>query len=208
MRRKHDPDIKPGILEVFCGPMKCGKSKALKARYEKLDFIKNGEIEYLVFKPACDTRSREIKEAQGGLYIEGIVINEQNPFTILNYIDDKHKLALVAIDEAQFFVKGLDIVVEKLLRININVIVDGLDTDFKGEPFGVMPYLLSMADEVTKLTARCEYEGCGGVATRSQRLIDGKPAHYNSPIILVEGSGQNEKYLAVCLGDHIVPGKP
>lgn len=206
MKNKFYPKIKPGILEVFCGPMKSGKSKALKDRYEMLNFIKTKGIEYIVFKPACDNRPRKVKEEQGGVYIEGIAINEQNPYSIFDYIEDKHKL--VAIDEAQFFAKGLDTVVEKLLKKDINVIIDGLDTDFRGEPFGVMPYLLSMANEISKLTAICEREGCGAVATRSQRLINGEPAHYNSPIILIEGSGQKEKYLASCLNCHDVPGKP
>ena len=84
----------------------------------------------------------------------------------------------------------------------IRVIVAGLDKDFRGEPFGVMPYLLSRAEYVTKLQAICQK--CGQPATRTQRLINGVPADYNDPIILV---GAQESYEARCRHCHEVPNK-
>ena len=79
------------------------------------------------------------------------------------------------------------------------VICGGLDTDFRGEPFGIIGAILAMAEVVTKLTAICTV--CGGLATRSQRLINGKPAYYDDPIILV---GEKESYEARCRCHHVV----
>ena len=88
-------------------------------------------------------------------------------------------------------------------RDGIRVMVAGLDLNFRGEPFGVMPQLLTSAEFVTKLTAICMK--CGAPATRSQRLINGKPADYNDPIIMI---GASESYEAACRHCHKVPNKP
>lgn len=92
---------------------------------------------------------------------------------------------------------------EELADRGIRVIAAGLDLDFKGEPFGPMPELLARAEFVTKLSAVCTV--CGCAATRTQRLIDGKPADFNDPIIKV---GAKENYEARCRKHHIVPNKP
>jgi thymidine kinase len=83
------------------------------------------------------------------------------------------------------------------------VILAGLDLDFRGEPFGPMPFLMSIAEEVTKLRAICVV--CGESACRTQRLVDGHPANYNDPIIMV---GAQESYEARCRQHHVVPGTP
>ncbi len=107
---------------------------------------------------------------------------------------------VIAIDEAQFFDMGLIDVVQRLVdERTLRVIVAGLDTDFRGEPFGPMPQLLSIAEEVLKLHAICAV--CGGDASRTQRLVDGEPAAYDDPIILV---GAQESYEARCRQHHVV----
>ena len=96
--------------------------------------------------------------------------------------------------------------VEELLKKDVNVIMAGLDLDFRGEPFGQMSYLLTIADFVQKCTGICDYDGCKAVATRTQRLVNGRPASYYSPIILI--GDQKEGYQCRCLKHHKVPDKP
>jgi thymidine kinase len=92
---------------------------------------------------------------------------------------------------------------QTLAERGVRVIVAGLDMDFRGEPFGPMPQLLAEAEQVEKLQAICVV--CGAPASRTQRLIDGRPASYDDPIILVGGS---ESYEARCRLHHEVPGRP
>src|SRR5690606_8501261 len=107
---------------------------------------------------------------------------------------------VVAIDEVQFFDEGIIDVIQTLAERDIRVIAAGLDLDFRGEPFGTLPQLLSMAEEVTKLRAICVV--CGEPASRTQRRVNGQPAHYNDPVIMV---GAEESYEARCRKHHIVP---
>jgi thymidine kinase len=109
---------------------------------------------------------------------------------------------VVAIDEAQFFDQAVVNVCNELASHGIRVIVAGLDMDFRGEPFGPMPSLMSQAEKVDKLRAICVV--CGREASRSQRLIDGQPAAYDDPIIMV---GAKEAYQARCRHCHQVPVK-
>jgi thymidine kinase len=106
----------------------------------------------------------------------------------------------VAIEEAQFFDEGIIEVYRRLADAGYDVIAAGLDMDFKGEPFGPMPSLLAEADEVVKFRAICAR--CGREASRSQRLIDGKPAPVSAPTILI---GAEESYEARCRHCHDVP---
>lgn len=115
----------------------------------------------------------------------------------------KEDTEVVAIDEVQFFDWKIAEVCDELANQGRRVMIAGLDQDFRGEPFGPMPLLLAMAEDVTKLTAICVI--CGAPATRTQRLIDGRPARYDDPVILVGGS---ESYEARCRHCHSVPGKP
>jgi thymidine kinase len=107
---------------------------------------------------------------------------------------------VVGIDEAQFFDDGIVDVIEGLASKNIRVIVTGLDMDFRGEPFGCIPELLARADKIVKLQAICMT--CGEPANRTQRLVDGKPARYDDPIVIV---GASEMYEARCRAHHEVP---
>lgn len=111
--------------------------------------------------------------------------------------------SLIIIDEAQFFSKKIVNVIQLLLEQGYNVIAAGLNLDFRGEPFGSMPQLMAIANEVIELTAVCNV--CGEAAVRTQRIINGEPAHYKDPLVLIGGSN---KYEARCLKHHIVPGKP
>lgn len=198
----YNPFVKPGVLEVFSGPMKSGKSLALLHRVEKLKYMK-GE-KFLVFKPKLDTRDLVLRSRFGSLSHECIFVNEHIPEEIFSFVE--RDISLVAIDEIHFFGHKIVPVILELLRQNKNVIVAGLDTDFRGEPFGSMPVLLSLADEVYKLNGICDYPDCRSPASRTQRLVNGSPADYHSPIILV--GDEKEGYQCRCLAHHEVPNAP
>lgn len=190
------------MLEVYSGAMKSGKTKALLDRIEQLQFLTGQEL--LVVKPQVDTRDDVLKSRNSNNIFSCVRVDEKNPEQILNFINEN--TTVVAIDEVQFFSQKIVSVIENLQRKNINVIIAGLNTDFRGEPFGPMSHLLALADETYSLAGVCDVLGCNRSATRTQRLIDGKAAHYDSPIVLIEGSGE-EKYQTRCLLHHEVPGK-
>jgi thymidine kinase len=202
MVNRYDPNIKPGILEVYCGPMKSGKTRELIHRIDNLHYIKG--CNFILIKPALDTRSIKIQSRFGSLSSDCILINENKPEEILEVVKKEHQL--IAIDEAQFFKEKIISIVESLLQQDKNVIISGLDLDFRGEPFGQMHHLLARADIVHKLTGICDFDGCGAPATRTQRLVDGQPASYHSPIILIGDA--TEGYQCRCLKHHEVPDKP
>ena len=114
-------------------------------------------------------------------------------------IDDTYA---VAFDEVQFMDEGIINVCQDLADRGIRVICAGLDNDFKGEPFSIMPQLLCLAEDVTKLTAICNV--CGSNATRTQRIVNGIPASYDDPIIIV---GASEAYEPRCRHCHEVRNK-
>jgi thymidine kinase len=110
---------------------------------------------------------------------------------------------VLVIDEAQFFDTDLAVFCSALADRGMRVIVAGLDLNFRGEPFGPIPALLAYADQVDKLTAVCVV--CGGPATRTQRLVNGRPASYTDPLILVAGA---DAYEPRCRQHHEVPDHP
>lgn len=185
--------INHGYIEAVIGPMYSGKSEELIRRLKRARIAKQN---VLVFKPKIDDRySKEDVVSHSGDSIDAIPI--ENPSEIYDYIDNK--VQVVGIDEVQFFdEKIVDIAVD-LANKGIRVIAAGLDMDFKGEPFGPTPKLLAVAEFVDKIQAVCSV--CGQPATRSQRLIDGKPAKYDDPIIQV---GAVESYEARCRKCHVV----
>lgn len=196
----YNPYLVPGRLEVFCGPMYSGKTQTLMSR---LDPLKHMNVEFLFIRPNCDVRKERTYD------FKSIHVSEKQPKEILEIVKEQHEL--IAIDEVQFFDNSLIEVVDNLLRKGKNVIAAGLELDFRGEPFGCMPYLLTRANEIIKLkSAICRYrlneEGniCRQIATRTQRLINGEPARYDEPIISVEGDKQNETYEPRCLEHHFV----
>ncbi|WP_027119782.1 thymidine kinase [[Mycoplasma] testudinis] len=196
MAKKNALSYQSGWVEVICGPMFAGKSEEL---IRKINRVRYAEVNFLVFKPLVDSRSKGV-ESRDGRYVDAIVVSDA--YKIYDHVDEKHP-DLVAIDEAQFFGNEIIEVVQTLADNGINVLIAGLERDFKGEPFGPIPALLTIAERITKLTAICTE--CGAEATRSQRLIDGKEAPYNSPQILI---GNQESYTARCRHHHRVPGRP
>ena len=154
----------------------------------------------LVFKPKIDTRYAIGEIVSHNLSKKpSIVIDKSSE--IYKYV--KTDTDAVVIDEVQFFDDEIIAITEDLADLGIRVIVGGLDRDFRGEPFGPMPELLARAEFVTKLTAICVKSGLP--ATRTQRIINGKPANYSDPTILV---GANESYEPRSRHYHEVPGKP
>ena len=188
---------KNGFIEVVCGPMFAGKTEELIRRIRRLEYAKQN---VLVFKPKIDNRYAQDEIVSHNMSKKPSIIIEKS-IEVWNYINDKTDA--VVIDEVQFFDDEIVQISETLADRGIRVIVGGLDRDFRGEPFGPMPALLARAEFVTKLTAICVKSGLP--ATRTQRIIDGKPAHYNDPTILV---GANESYEPRSRHYHEVPGKP
>ena len=190
-------ELQKGWLEIITGPMFAGKSEELIRRVKTLSYTK---MKIIAFKPAIDDRydKTAIASHDGAKYEAYAIKNAQS---ILELV--KQDTQVVAIDEIQFFDMSIVKICEELADRGIRVIAAGLDLDFKGEPFGPMPELLARAEFVTKLSAVCTV--CGCAATRTQRLIDGKPADFNDPIIKV---GAKENYEARCRKHHIVPNKP
>lgn len=186
-------DNKKGWIEVITGPMFAGKTEELIRRVKRMEYAKKN---YMIFKPAIDTR-----------YSKNEVVSHNkktlNAISISHGSDIKRHLKddtqAIVIDEVQFFDESLLKYVIDFADNGYRVICAGLDTDFRGEPFGVVGPLMAVSESVTKLTAICCV--CGEEATRTQRIIDGKPAFYDDPIILV---GANDSYEARCRCCHQV----
>lgn len=192
------PLLKFGELDVFCGPMKSGKTREIIHIIDQIKFVEGAEVIY--FKPKLDTRGDSIISRFGGLTLECIYIDENNPEIIFDYINEVHNV--IVLDEIHFFNSTIKQVINKLLQEQFYIIAGGLDLDFRGEPFGCMPEILSLANNVIKLKGVCEYKGCSNLATRTQREIDGKPAPYNSPVVLI--GDQKEGYSCRCLEHHFI----
>ncbi|MCY8825794.1 thymidine kinase [Bacillus atrophaeus] len=185
-----------GWLELICGSMFSGKSEELIRRVKRATYAKQ---EVRVFKPAIDNRySEEAVVSHNGTSMTSHVIAA--PAEIWNHISETTDV--IAVDEVQFFDRMIIEVLSSLADKGYRVIAAGLDMDFRGEPFGVVPDLMAMAETVTKLQAVCSV--CGSPASRTQRLINGKPASYEDPIILV---GASESYEARCRHHHEIPEK-
>lgn len=186
-----------GWVEVICGPMFSGKTEEIIRRIRRLEYAKKN---VLAFKPVIDNRYSS-DEIVSHNKTKAKSINISCAREILDFVkDDTHS---VVIDEAQFLDDEIVLVAQYLADRGIRVIIGGLDTDFRGEPFGPMPEILSIAEFVTKLTAICVKSG--QPATRTQRLINGKPASYNDPIVLV---GASESYEPRARDYHEVIDKP
>ena len=186
-----------GWIEVICGCMFAGKTEELIRRINVLSYAREN---ILVFKPKIDDRYSTTEVAShAGSKVPCIVISEAKE--ILNHVN--YDTDVVAIDEVQFFDEDVVDVCEYLADSGLRVMVAGLDKDFRGEPFGVLPGLLTRAEFVTKLTAVCAK--CGAPATRTQRIINGKPASFNDPIVLV---GAKEAYEPRCRHCHEIVEKP
>lgn len=190
-------EYKKGWIEVISGCMFAGKTEELIRRIKILQYAKKNIV---VIKPTIDDRYSEDEIAShSGYRVKSI--NANNALDILKHV--KKNTEVVAIDEVQFFNEDIIDVMEYLADKGIRVMAAGLDRDFRGEPFGVMPELITRAEFVTKLNAVCVK--CGAPATRTQRLVNGEPASYKDPIVLV---GASEAYEARCRHCHKVLDKP
>jgi len=182
-----------GRLEVICGSMFSGKTEELIRRIRRAQIARQ---QVQVFKPAIDVRySQERVTSHSGQDYEAIPI--ASSAEIISVL--RLETTVVAVDEAQFVDAALVDVVEALAARGIRVIIAGLDLDFRGEPFGPIPVLMCHAEDVTKLHAICTI--CGEEASRTQRLVNGQPARYDDPIIMV---GAAESYEARCRQHHVV----
>ena len=183
-----------GSLIVITGSMFSGKTEELIRRVRRALYARRS---VQVLKHAIDDRSvRTEIRSHNGVPHEAIAVSTSE--VLLDRVDERTDV--VAIEEAQFFDDGVVEACRKLADSGYEVVATGLDMDFRGEPFGPMPMLLAEADEVVKLRAICAR--CGRDASRSQRLIDGRPAPVFAPTILV---GAEESYESRCRHCHEVP---
>jgi thymidine kinase len=183
-----------GSVEVICGSMFSGKTDELIRRIVRATIAKQ---KVQVFKPAIDVRyAVEKVTSHAGSNFAAIPI--EKAADIRSRLDSD--TTVVAIDEAQFMDAEVVDVARELADKGLRVLVAGLDQDFRGEPFGPMPELMALAEQVEKLHAICMV--CGDEASRTQRLVNGNPARYNDPIVIV---GASEMYEARCRRHHEVP---
>lgn len=184
---------KPGWIEVICGPMFAGKTEELIRRVIRMDYAKK---KYIIFKPTIDNRYSESEVvSHNKRKVNAICVTSSSE--IDKYLTDEHEA--VIIDEVQFFDEAVVNKAHELAEKGMRVIVGGLDCDFRGVPFNNVAQLLARAEKVTKLTAICVC--CGDEATKTQRIINGMPAKYDDPIILV---GEKESYESRCRKCHEV----
>ncbi|MBX3014209.1 MAG: thymidine kinase [Caldilineaceae bacterium] len=187
-----------GSIELVCGSMFSGKTEELLRRIRRAEIARR---RLQIFKPLIDERyGLQRVASHNGVAREDVIV-VADAASILPRLEATTEV--VAIDEIQFFDWSIADICSKLADDGRRVIAAGLDQDFRGEPFGPMPLLMALAERVDKLQAICVC--CGAAASRTQRLIDGRPARYDDPVILVGGS---ESYEARCRQCHEVPGKP
>ncbi|HET6381175.1 MAG TPA: thymidine kinase [candidate division Zixibacteria bacterium] len=184
-----------GWVHVICGCMFCGKTDEMLRLLRRFSIAGRRVI---LIKPRLDTRTdAAVVVSRSGAQHTAVTVDGSDD--IEGVVGDAD---IVAIEEGQFWDERLPDVVEQLADAGKQVIVTGLDRDFRGVPFGPMPRLMALADQVTKLTAICMV--CGEPATRTQRLIDGRPAPADSPLIVIGGMG-DDRYEARCRLHHEVP---
>ncbi len=183
----------PGSLELIVGSMFSGKSEELIRRVKRAVIARRA---VQVFKPAIDSRygTELVRSHDGDTFVAEPV---RSSAEILARIDPA--VSVIAIDEVQFFDDGVIDVCRALMREGRRVICAGLDLDFRGIPFGPVPELLALAERVDKLQAICVV--CGEPGTRTQRIVNGVPAAFDDPIILI---GAQESYEARCAACHEV----
>jgi thymidine kinase len=183
-----------GSIEVICGSMFSGKTDELIRRLVRARIAKQ---KVQVFKPAIDVRyAAEKVVSHAGADFDAIPVVSASEILRKLQADT----TVVGIDEAQFMDATVVDVAQELAGKGVRVLVAGLDMDFRGEPFGCVPVLMSKAERVDKLHAICMV--CGDEASRTQRLVNGKPARYDEPVVVV---GAAELYEARCRVHHEVP---
>jgi thymidine kinase len=200
----------PGKLEMIVGPMRSNKTAELLRRIEtRREYAKQ---HVMLLKPSADTKAAaglvESRNRNGCGKMEAVEFPSANPWTVLTVIEATEqrigkRVECIAVDEGQF-VRDLFLFTKRLLDAGYDVMVSGLELDFRGMPFGEMLDLSwlvrTYAGNVTELVAYCS---CGAKALYPQRLLDGKPAEYTSPIIM---AGDN--YEPRCEEHFVLPGRP
>jgi thymidine kinase len=186
-----------GSLDVIAGCMFSGKTLELIRR---LDQERYAGASIQAFKPALDDRyALEAVASHREVRFPAIAVPEVSDVSAQLRSDTR----VVGIDEVQFFGPEIVELVQEMADSGRHVIVAGLELDFLSRPFGSMPLLLAYADRLTKLQASCQYPGCGSrQATRTQRLVDGKPAPADAPLVVIGGSAT---YQARCRHHHEIP---
>ena len=195
MLRYMESSTRSGRIEIIAGVMFSGKSEELLRRVRRAVIAKKS---VQIFKSHLDDRYRGVYSVttHDGIGTEALPVDSAR--RIMEIV--RPESDVIAIDEAQFLDEGIVTVATDLAERGVRVVIAGTDTDFRGEPFGAMPKLMAVAEYVSKLHAICIV--CGEPACRNQRLIDGNPALYDSPTIMVGGS---ESYEARCRYCHQVP---
>lgn len=187
----------PGTLIVITGSMFAGKSEELIRQVRR---ALHARKKVQVFKSALDNRWDSAAIAtHNGVRFEAVPVSSSADLERLVEPDTE----VIAIEEIQFFDEGIVALCDRWANEGRTVIAAGLDQDFRGQPFGFMPILLALADEVIKLRAICAR--CGQPASKTQRLVDGRPASWDEPTILI---GAAERYEARCRRCHKVLHAP
>lgn len=191
-------------LTMIIGPMFAYKSTRLR------EYVVRHELagqQAVIFKPGIDTRySAQELVTHDLLRHPAVVVSADTDgfIHIAEYVEEKDP-SVIGVDEAQFFPTGLVETMRYYSELGKTVYVSGLNLDFRGEPFPTVKELLPYADRITYLTAVCRYPGCGREATRTQRIVNGRPANYNDPLVVIGGA---DKYEARCVTHHFVEGSP
>lgn len=195
-----NPKGKVGWVELITGCMFAGKTEEFIRRIKRYQF--SGE-NVLVFKPKIDDRySKEDIFSHSGMKIEAIAISSTAEIKkiVVEHISENPELRIIGFDEVQFIDTDIVAYIEELANSGMIIVANGLDKNFKSEPFQNVDKLLVLAEYVDKLTSICKQ--CGGNANRTQRIVDGKPAKADEPIILVSA---NDHYEARCRHCYIRP---
>ena len=207
-----DPQlVRPCTIEVHTGPMFSRKSLVFFLYADALSYNSNEKLQ--LFKPETDTRNRGIYSRyreQGQEELPAIRFKPDRPESILDHVQPYH--TMVGIDEAHF-IEDLLIAdtIEELRKQQKHIVVAGLNTDFRGEPFDIMCRILGMGGAIPMPHwGACE---CGQPAEYTQRYLNGKPAPYDDPLVYVEeekpkAGADIRTYAPKCFRHHVVPGKP
>jgi len=188
-------------LHVIAGCMSSGKTDELLRLLRRAEIAKR---RILLVRPDVDDRTPgDYAESRSKARYPSVLVPKGKPVEVLSLARERD-VDLVGIEESQFFDGSLTQVADTLRESGRHVIASGLNTDFAGRPFGPMPILLAMADQITMLTAICVV--CGETATRTQRLVGGRPAAIDDPLIVIGGFDGRavETYEARCLRHHEV----
>lgn len=200
-------DYEPGNLISFHGPMFSGKTEALITFLREAKKPHNGRLQVQTFKWSRDDRGEGNSTVRGKAMHRIAATPIEKPLEILDLIHKNTRV--VGIDEVQFFPKEIVRVVRTLTDNGLTVAVAGLPRDFRGKPFGSMPELIALSQEAIQFAGKCTFGNdgspCKRPATETQRIIDGKLAKWDDPLILIGGKNQ---YRTVCKPHFEIPGRP